>query len=83
MNTAKLISKVIYGTEGWAVAEQFDDTWGNTEEFENQNVNALTKIQALIGDILEENLLSEDSHDELNEYYEDLRGYLFELDHAD
>ncbi len=76
MNIFEITSKVIHATHGWAVAEQFDDTFGNTGELENQNPNALLYIKETVDDLVEYGPFDEDAIDELNEYLSDLRSYL-------
>lgn len=71
-----LITSFIYKRNGWAVAEQFEETF-NSGDFESQNPNALEDIQDTLRSI-DTSVLSENSIEELNEYNERLKEYLKE-----
>lgn len=75
METVGLVKAVINSEHGWAVAEQFEDTF-NGETFEAQNHNALRYIKGVVEDILHSKILSEDAHDELHTYKENLDDYM-------
>ena len=75
MQTADLVRAIIYSHHGWAVADQFEDTFGG-ESFEEQNDNALRYIRETVEQLLRSELLSETAHDELQSYRDDLEDYL-------
>ena len=75
METVDLVKAVVNSEHGWAVAEQFEDTF-NGESFEEQNHNALRFIKGVVEDILYSKILSEDAHDELHVYKENLDDYM-------
>jgi hypothetical protein len=75
MDLKKLVSAVIGAKHGWAVAEQFENTFDG-EEFEEQNYNALGYIMTEINDLIRAELLDSYHQDELKDYYEELSEYL-------
>jgi hypothetical protein len=75
MNISDLVKTAIHFKHGWAVAEQFEDTF-NGESFEEQNYNALRYIQETIDVLLNGDLLSEDAQDDLQLYADELMVYL-------
>lgn len=75
MQTVDLVKAVVNSEHGWAVAEQFEDTF-NGETFEAQNHNALRFIRGVVEEILHSKILSEDAHDELHEYRDNLEDYM-------
>ncbi len=79
MHTVDLVKAVVNSEHGWAVAEQFSDTF-NGEKFEYANHNALCYIRNVIEDILRSKVLSENSHDELQEYRDNLEDYMVEAE---
>jgi hypothetical protein len=70
----ELLSGYINAQHGWAVAEQFEDTFDG-DDFETQNSNALAYILETLQS-LDSSILSEDSQDELDEYLTRLKEYL-------
>lgn len=76
MHVFDIVSKVIYATEGWAVAEQFDDTAGNPKAFKNMNLNALELIKGTVKELVYDGPFDEESTEELKEYLEDLEEFL-------
>ena len=75
MDLKKLVSAVIGAKHGWAVAEQFENTFDG-EAFEEQNYNALGYIMTEINDLIRAELLDSYHQDELKDYYEELSEYL-------
>ena len=75
MNIETVINGIIESKHGWAVAEQFIDTW-NGEDFEKQNYNALTYIKDTINDLLNSDIFSEEVESELVDYLFKLKDYL-------
>ena len=75
MNLKKLVSAVIGAKHGWAVAEQFENTFDD-EAFEKQNYNALRYIMEEINDLIRAELLNSYHQDALEGYYEKLSEYL-------
>jgi hypothetical protein len=79
MTLNKIIKAIINNEHGWAVADQFEDTFSNNEPFEQQNTNALRYIRNVIRyDILGNNVFSDEAMNELREYYDKLAEYLVE-----
>ena len=72
----QLISGYIDSKQGWAIAEQFDSTFSNAQDFEKQNRNALIRIYSSVNELLSSDFLSEDAYDELQAYKDDLNEYL-------
>ena len=72
----QLISGYIDSKQGWAIAEQFDSTFSNAQDFEKQNRNALIRIYSSVNELLSSDFLSEDAYDELHSYRDDLNEYL-------
>jgi hypothetical protein len=70
-----LVKSYINSYHGWAVADQFEDTF-NGEPFEDQNANALSYIKDSIEGLISSGLLAEDAQEELIEYRESLVVYL-------
>ena len=61
---------------GWAVADQFADTFQG-ESFEEQNSNALDYIRGAVRELVEDSdVLSEEAVDELQSYLDELEIYL-------
>ena len=76
MELVNLVSAVVNAQHGWAVRDQFEDTFQGGQSFEDQNSNALLYIRGTVRDILDSGLLSEDAFDELQSYVDDLSDYL-------
>lgn len=70
-----LVKGLITSAHGWAVADQFEDTF-NGESFEEQNGNALVYIRSFIQGLLKSDLLSDDAQEELQDYVDDLEDFL-------
>lgn len=70
-----LVKGLITSAHGWAVADQFEDTF-NGEGFEKQNSNALVYIRSFIQGLLKSDLLSDDAQEELQDYVDDLEDFL-------
>ena len=75
MNIETVINGIIESKHGWAVAEQFIDTW-HSGDFENQNYNALTYIKDTIVDLINSDIFSEEVESELVDYLFKLKDYL-------
>ena len=75
MYTSNLVKAVINDQHGWAVADQFEDTF-NGDPFEDQNYNALSYIHETITDLLGSDLLSDSSNREIQEYLDKLDEYM-------
>lgn len=70
-----LVKGLITSAHGWAVADQFENTF-NGESFEEQNSNALVYIRSFIQGLLKSDLLSDDAQEELQDYVDDLEDFL-------
>jgi len=79
MHVFEVTSKVIYAIHGFAVAEQFDETYKDTSTFEDQNTNALRYIQGTVNDLLNRGPFDEDAEEELREYLVELIEFLKDL----
>ena len=77
ISTEDLVRSYINSQRGWAVADQFSDSF-NGEPFEDQNYNALLYIREIVRDLVDGEVLSDDAADELESYYDDLANYLAE-----
>lgn len=75
MNIETVINGIIESKHGWAVAEQFEDTWYN-KNFEEQNHNALTYIKHSVIDLINSDVFSEEVEEELIDYLLKLKEYL-------
>lgn len=71
----ELVKGFINSHHGWAVADQFEDSFEG-EPLEEQNSNALVYIKACVEGILSSGLLSEDAQEELQDYRDDLAIFL-------
>jgi hypothetical protein len=76
MRVIDLVSPYINSKRGWAVAEQFEDTFTEEESFEEQNGYALSLVAQDCTQLLKSGLLEEDAAEELKAYAERLREYL-------
>jgi hypothetical protein len=75
----QIIKAIINSEHGWAVADQFEDTFSGNEPFEKQNSNALRYIRNTIRyNILGNDVFSEEAMNDLREYYAKLAEYLEE-----
>jgi len=76
----QIIKSIINSEHGWAVADQFEDTF-NGESFEEQNMNALDYIRnCLKYDIIKSGVFNDEAMEEINEYYDKLVKYLEEAE---
>ena len=75
IQTVDFVASYVNSKHGWAVAEQFTDSF-NGEAFGEQNYNALLYIRDTVRSILKSNVLSDDSYDELSEYMDELEDYI-------
>lgn len=75
---SEIIDAVINSRHGWAVAQQFTDTFVNEEPFEEQNYNALVYIEKELDRLIYADYFDADNSEvrELVVYYENLREYL-------
>lgn len=74
-NIETLTEAYINSKHGWAVADQFRDTFDG-ESFEEQNHNALNYIKESVNAILESDILNEAAQEELQDYADALEDYL-------
>jgi hypothetical protein len=75
-----IIKAIINGEHGWAVAEQFEDSF-NGESFEEQNINALEYIKnCLKYNVMRSNVFNDNAMEEIKEYYDKLVEYLEEAE---
>ena len=79
ITTQTIVSSFIKTKHGWAVAEQFEATF-NGEEFEKQNINALTYIEQSVRDVFNSNILNIEANDELEDYLVELKNYLKKIE---
>jgi hypothetical protein len=75
ITTSEVVKAFIDSHHGWAVAEQFEDSFNNGD-FESQNTNALEYIAEAVEDLIESNCLSDGCNTELSSYLEDLNDFL-------
>jgi hypothetical protein len=75
MNIDTIIGGIIESQHGWAVRDQFIDTW-NGEDFGKQNYNALRYIKDTIKELIRRDIFSEEVEAELVGYLLDLDEYL-------
>lgn len=66
-NLDELLEMVIQGKHGWAVSEQFNDTW-NGESAEDKNGNAMEAIVETLQSLVENDLVSEYGKREIQNY---------------
>ena len=76
INTSDVVSAFISKHHGWAVAEQFIDTFENNQSFEDQNENALEYIRETINNLIESCCFTNNVNTELDYYLEELKDYL-------
>lgn len=78
INTTELVKAFINSHHGWAVADQFEDTFDPSgyTDFSAQNMNALRYIKDTVHSLINSDVLSEDSIEELQAYYDQLTEYL-------
>ena len=75
ITTKEVTAALIESQHGWAVKEQFEDTWDDTE-FDKCNINALMLIQRTIRELFKSDILNEQANDELEDYIVELSNYL-------
>lgn len=75
VNLCSLVRGFVNSYHGWAVADQFEDSF-NGEPFEEQNSNALVYIKGVVQSLISSRVLSEDATEELQEYLVDLTVFL-------
>jgi hypothetical protein len=76
ISTLELVKGLINSHHGWAVADQFEDTY-NGESFEEQNHNALQYIHQILQELVEDSdVLSDSAVDDLQSYLDELGIYL-------
>lgn len=76
LSLVDLVGSFINAKDGWAVAEQFEATFGQGESFEDQNGNALRYVRSSVSSLIHSDLLNEDSVEELQDYLDKLDEYL-------
>jgi hypothetical protein len=70
-----LVKSLITSSHGWAVADQFEDTF-NGESFEKQNGNALVYIRGNVRGIIKSDLLNDSAQEDLQDYLDELEDFL-------
>jgi hypothetical protein len=75
----ELIRGYVSSKYGYGVAQQFGCTFNCNEPFEWQNESALKYIAGMIYNILRIGIFSEDSEEEIREYYDRLTEHLKEI----
>ena len=75
MKIDTIIGAIIESQHGWAVRDQFIDTW-NGGDFERQNYNALNYIKDTIDDLVNSDIFNEEVETELVDYLVGLNEYL-------
>lgn len=75
ITTSEVVKAFINSHHGWAVAEQFEDSFINGD-FAEQNTNALEYIAEAVEDLIKSNCLSDGCNTELSSYLEDLNDFL-------
>jgi len=75
ISTSEVVKAFIDSHHGWAVAEQFEDSFMNGD-FAEQNTNALAYIAEAVESLIKSNCLSDGCNTELGSYLEDLNEFL-------
>ena len=75
ISTSEVVKAFIDSHHGWAVAEQFEDSFMNGD-FAEQNTNALAYIAEAVESLIKSNCLSDGCNTELSSYLEDLNDFL-------
>lgn len=80
MTSVEFVKAIINTQHGWAVADQFEDTFENPSpsNFNEKNQNALDLIKETIEDLFDSNLLSDGLVDELSYYLDCMDGVVDE-----
>jgi hypothetical protein len=76
ITTQTIVSAFINSKHGWAVAKQFEATFDGGEPFEEQNYNALLYIRDAVNNIINSDVLSNESEAALGEYMDELEDYI-------
>lgn len=74
----ELISKYLEAEHGTAVCEQFEKTFEQEEEFDDQNYNALTYIKTSVSRLRRAELFKDEYNEEIDDYLDNLESYLNE-----
>ena len=75
----QIVKAIIYNEHGWAIADQFEDTFSGDEPFEQQNPNALNYIKnCLKWNVMGSDVFNSAAMEEVKEYYDNLVEYLEE-----
>jgi len=69
---------IIHAKHGWAVAEQFQDTFNGDQPFEDQNPTALNEIRRTVSDLVYGSIFNERKVEELEDYNERLTEWFVE-----
>ncbi len=77
ITTLEIVKAFINSHHGWAVADQFEDSY-NGQSFEEQNYDALHDIHHILQELVESDVLSDSAINELQSYSDDLGIYLAE-----
>ena len=75
ISTSEVVKAFIDSHHGWAVAEQFEDSFINGD-FAEQNTNALAYIAEAVESLIKSNCLSDGCNTELSSYLEELNDFL-------
>ena len=75
VSVIKIVKSYIGAHRGWAVAEQFEDSY-NGEPFEEQNGNALLMIRDIVRTLANSDVFAEKAVDDLKDYLDELERYL-------
>ena len=80
ISTTELVKALIDSHHGWAVADQFEDTFDPSGygDFSKQNYNALRYIHETVDGLIKSGLLSQNVTDELQEYHDRLKAYFWD-----
>lgn len=80
INSTELIKAFINSQHGWAVAEQFEDTFepSSYADFSRQNYNALKYIYEAVDSLIRSGCLSKNTTEELQDYHDKLKVYFWD-----
>ena len=80
ISTLELVKGFINSHHGWAVADQFEDSYDGEYyyNFGMQNHNALQYIHEILQELVESDVLSDSALDDLKTYLDYLKTYLGE-----
>lgn len=80
MTVQTIVSALVNSDHGWAVRDQFDNTFDGSEDLEDQNPNALELVSATVKELMESELLAEGYElDELKRYRDRIETHLAQL----